>query len=403
MNKTVKRMLSTVLVVVLAFGMLLQNVAADSIPAASASAASAESTVSDSSVSTGETQSESVDEQVEEPEQIAADSSETVDAQTEVTPSASDASSENLTRGSPSAAGTDAVQTEEAGTALVGATGSSDLTSFLTQVTTSLAKGDDGKYTVTEGQQFDLTLAFSESETSQLNDTGSLTYTIPAGINLDGSTGTFPITISDEQGNATLEGNTYSVENGVLTVKLNQQDPNFSRLQALGNVSFGLNFKAKLDGKPDSVTFTDGTSFDFEYTDPTSDISTEKTGWVDQENGIIHYSVYITSTGRNTNVTAADTVSGTALIYQKDVTGQSSISGALSYAANNTDNGFTYVIPSMEDGEKVTLTYTAKVDYSKLSGSSATFDETNNTVKVTSTENPDGKEASKDFTNGITY
>ncbi len=42
-------MLSTVLVVVLAFGMLLQNVAADSIPAASASAASAESTVSDSS------------------------------------------------------------------------------------------------------------------------------------------------------------------------------------------------------------------------------------------------------------------------------------------------------------------------------------------------------------------
>ncbi|SDZ95207.1 hypothetical protein SAMN02745687_01215, partial [Lachnospiraceae bacterium NK3A20] len=280
--------------------------------------------------------------------------------------------------------------------------GSSNLADFLTSANSNLTPNADGTYTVKPGQNFSLDLTFQENENHQLNDTEDLTYPIPAGLNLNGAEGTFDVDVSDESGSGTVSGNTYKIENGVLTVRLNQNDPNFPRLQAEGNVGFTLHFNASLDGQPDDVTFTDKITYKFDYKEPEPKVTVQKTGSYEETSDLIRYTVVVTSTGSNTDVTVTDQLAGTALIYQKDVSGTSDKNGPLSVTATNTDSGYTYVIPSMTDGEKVTLTYTAKVDYNKLSGD-GTYDETNNKVKTVSKEDPKGGEGSKDFTNQIHY
>ncbi len=337
--------------------------------------------------------------------------------------STKDSSTENQTRGAPSEEETTskesandksketsqsvsesdaktALRAEKKSTALT----SSDLSKFLTDVKTNLTPGEDGTYTVEKGKTFSLDLTFQEVESLQMNDTESLTYTIPEGITLNGTSGTFDIQISDEQGDGTVKGNTYRINDGVLTVNFNQNDPNFSRLQSEANVGFSLNFNAELNGNASDVKFIDSVTLHLDDKKPESNVTVTKDGKYDAKSGVITYQIVVTSSGENTNVTVEDTISGTALIYQKDVSGSSSKSGALNISASNTENGYTYVIPSMSDGEKVTLTYTAKVNYDKLSGEGrGTKDETNNTVKVTSTEDPDGDEKNKDFTNQIQY
>lgn len=140
---------------------------------------------------------------------------------------------------------------------------SADLADFLRKAATSLTPNEDGTYTVTPGQSFTLNLSFQESEGKQMADTSPLTYTIPSGLTLDGASGTFDVTIRDENGTGTVSGNTYSVSGNVLTVNLNQSDSAFSRLQAAGDVGFSLQFNAKLDGNPDSITLIDGITYDF--------------------------------------------------------------------------------------------------------------------------------------------
>ena len=281
---------------------------------------------------------------------------------------------------------------------------SADLADFLRKAATSLTPNEDGTYTVTPGQSFTLNLSFQESEGKQMADTSPLTYTIPSGLTLDGASGTFDVTIRDENGTGTVSGNTYSVSGNVLTVNLNQSDSAFSRLQAAGDVGFSLQFNAKLDGNPDSITLIDGITYDFKYDQPQTSVSVAKEGSYNTGNGLITYTVTVRSTGHNMNVTVRDEIAGTALIYQKNVSGISDRNGNLNLSPENSEKGYTVVIPSMEDGETVTLTYTAKVDYDKLSGEGrGTFDETNNTVKATSREDPDGDQASKDFTNQIRY
>ena len=103
-----------------------------------------------------------------------------------------------------------------------------------------------------------------------------------------------------------------------------------------------MNFNAQLNGQPNSITFIDDVTYNFDYKEPESKVSVSKNGTYDANSGLITYTVDVLSTGANTDVTVTDSISGTALVYQKDVSGMSNKSGALSVAASNTDSGFTY-------------------------------------------------------------
>ena len=419
MRKKVKQFLGTALAFVMIFGMLTQNVMAneDTAPSSVASETPPEINSENSYQTEPSTQQleETSEEQQQSPDSTASASAESEEDSKQSTEN----TDENLTRGSPADSSESITEVENndpqespesqnvqknAPRQAPTATTSSDLALFLTNVSSNLTPNADGTYTVSSGQSFTLNLTFQEDESKQLDDTANLTYTVPSGLSLNGASGTFDVSVSDETGSGIVSGNTYSVSDGILTVKLNQSDPNFSRLQAEGDVGFTLNFNAQLNGQPGSITFIDDVTYNFDYKEPEAKVSVSKSGTYDANSGLITYTVDVVSTGANTDVTVTDSISGTALVYQKDVSGTSNKSGALSVAASNADSGFTYVIPSMSDGEKVTLTYTAKVDYSKLSGEGrGTYDETNNTVKASSPQDPEGDTASKDFTNLIRY
>ena len=116
--------------------------------------------------------------------------------------------------------------------------------------------------------------------------------------------------------------------------------------------------------------------------DNTAAVSVEKSGSYDKTSGKMNYTVKVKSTGTSTNVKVTDVITGTLLTYDKNVTATSNQKGALTIDSNATakGNGFEYTIPSMSDGEEVTFSYSASVDYSKLSGGKFTADETKNTV-----------------------
>ena len=61
-----------------------------------------------------------------------------------------------------------------------------------------------------------------------------------------------------------------------------------------------------------------------------------------------------------TDVRVKDVISGNVLIVNNDVqvTGHSS-----SYTDHGATNGFDYTFASMQEGEEITIKYSAKIDY----------------------------------------
>ena len=104
----------------------------------------------------------------------------------------------------------------------------------------------------------------------------------------------------------------------------------------------------------------------------------------------------------------SDSITGTALSFG-EITGVQKITEAgattdikSGVATNTTAAGFNMIIPTMENGDKVRITYTANVDYAKITGS-GTAAQTGNTVTVKSNEDPTPDESSADFSNRISY
>ena len=108
-------------------------------------------------------------------------------------------------------------------------------------------------------------------------------------------------------------------------------------------------------------------------------------GTFDEETGKFNYTITVDAQGDVTNVNVNDVISGNALVFNNDVqvTGNSS-----SYRDNWSPNGFDYTFASMRDGEQITITYSASVDFSKDYDEDGKIsdDQTKNTVTV----RPDG-------------
>ena len=253
-------------------------------------------------------------------------------------------------------------------------------------------------WNVKDGNSYDITLKFEENSSSPFpNDNTWMTYKAPAGLQVEDLNTTFDMVVDGK----TIRGNNLVVDkaSGLIKLQWNTSDPNFKTLTDSNDVYVNVNIKASFGSNVTEVKFSDTVTRDVNV-DKTHNASVKKDGYYDQSDDKIHYTVTVTSSGPSKDVVVTDTVNGTALTYDRNVT-YTSTKGATA-TAQTKDNGFTAEIPSMSDGEEVKFTYTATVDYDKL-GESGTVEqqETSNGVKITCPE--DSKPEDNSVTQYVNY
>lgn len=262
---------------------------------------------------------------------------------------------------------------------------SSNLQDFVDEVKIEGAETEDGKQVLYPGEKYMFQLTFSESRARQMmtDGDGKLTYQFPPQVlPTVKEDGTFIIHVQKGSDSYDVEGNTFTVEGNTLTVTINKGSPNYDKLCSAGDVSFKLEMEGKIaeDSTGDKIDFGNGKELPVTYPDKAT-VSTTKTGSYNKATGEVTYTVTVSSEGTAKNVQVTDTITGTALTYvSNSLTVESADAGS---TLNSSDKGFVYTIPEVKNGQTVTLTYRAKVNYNAL-GDSKTFtvDQTGNTVKA---------------------
>lgn len=262
---------------------------------------------------------------------------------------------------------------------------SSNLRDFVDDVKIEGANTENGRQVLYPGEKYKLQLTFSESLERQMepDGEGKLTYKFPSQVLPTEADGTFFIDVQEGDSSYRVEGNTFTIVGNTLTVTINKASPNYDRLCSAGDVSFKLEMEGKIaeDSTEDKIDFGNGKELPVTYQKGAT-VSTTKTGSYNKATGEVTYTVTVSSEGTAKNVKVTDTITGTALTYVPD---SLSISPAETGGTLDSadDKGFVYTIPQVSNGQTVTLTYRAKVDYNAL-GDSKTFtvDQTGNTVKA---------------------
>ena len=261
---------------------------------------------------------------------------------------------------------------------------SSNLQDFVDEVKIEGAKTEDGKQVLYPGEKYMFQLTFSESKERQMITDGQLTYQFPSQVlPTEQADGTFTIEVQDGSDRFEVEGNTFTVQSNRLTVTINKASANYASLCSAADVSFTLKMEGKIaeNSTGDKIDFGNGKELPVTYPDKAT-VSTTKTGSYNKATGEVTYTVTVSSEGTARNVQVTDTITGTALTYVSNslTVDPADTDGTLNSSGNN---GFVYTIPEVKNGQTVTLTYRAKVDYNAL-GDSKTFtgDQTGNTVKA---------------------
>ena len=261
---------------------------------------------------------------------------------------------------------------------------SSNLQDFVDDVTIEGAKTKDGALVLYPGEKYTFQLTFSESLERQMepDGEGKLTYKFPSQVlPTEMADGTFTIDVREGGKSYSVEGNTFTVKGDTLTVTINKNSQYYDKLCSAGDVRFKLEMQGKIAEKPteNEIDFGNGQKLPVTYPDKAT-VSTTKTGSYDKATGEVTYTVTVSSEGTAKNVKVTDTITGSALTYvSNSLTVDPADAGGTLDSAD--DKGFVYTIPQVSNGQTVTLTYRAKVDYNAL-GDSKTFtvDQTGNTV-----------------------
>ena len=262
--------------------------------------------------------------------------------------------------------------------------GSDDLADFVSNVLiTGAVQNEDGKYQVEAEKEYSVIITFAESAAHQFLDREELTYQMPAGIRiLSEQTGTSVI-------NIVYRGRTYPVNysydlgtDGKLKIRFDQTDPDFPRLEDSTNVSFRFTYYGMFDGSEKEILFAQDIERDIIFDEPgPGNAFAQKSAAYDETTGRFTYTVKVTADGDVADVNVRDVITGNALIFNNDirVAGNSS-----SFTDNGAVNGFDYTFASMNEGEEITITYTANVDFSKDTDKDGriSVDQTKNTVTV---------------------
>ena len=263
---------------------------------------------------------------------------------------------------------------------------SGDLRDFVDEVEIEGANTEGSRLVLYPGEKYTFQLTFSESQERQMmtDGDGKLMYKFPPQVlPTVKEDGTFIIHVQKGSDSYDVEGNTFTIVGDTLTVIINKDSQHYDKLCSAGDVRFTLKMEGKIaeNSTRNEIDFGNGKELPVTYPDKAT-VSTAKTGSYNKATGEVTYTVTVSSEGTAKNVKVTDTITGTALTY---VSGSLSISPAETGGTLNSasDKGFVYTIPQVSNGQTVTLTYRAKVDYNAL-GDSKTFtvDQTGNTVKA---------------------
>ena len=246
------------------------------------------------------------------------------------------------------------------------ATASTNLSDYLTNAAID-APIEDGKYKVSSGTAYKVHLYFKETANRQFPNGGTMTYTLPTGLTGDGQQGTCNIRIGKADGTSVnVPGNQYSIQNGVLTFTWST-DPSISDVYATNNVNFQIEFAGTIDENANQLKFGDNVIKEI-LVDNSSSVTASKVGTVSGDKKSVEYTVNVQSKGASTNVAITDTIRGTGVTLRANSVQATSSTWQPVSLNGLTYNGNTFncTIPSMSDGEIVTLKYTADLDPSQL-------------------------------------
>ena len=264
---------------------------------------------------------------------------------------------------------------------------------------------------VRDGMLYDLVINLKEGLTWQFSDTEQMYFQLPDGFTLpEDYSDTLTINLGLD---GKVYGNplSYDAANNRVLLDWNQQDRRYQRLIAAGNLRFSLNLQGYI--APGELGFLGYKLFDVERYDP-HNASVSKTGLLNSDdwaNQYITYTVKVTSDGSTNGLTLTD-VMGSALSYKIDgatplkwrreslmstqaearrvpetAVGTAETPDAPYYSY--TDTGDLYIhLPDTYDGDVITLTYRADVDYTKIAFSgNASVNEMGNTVTLQGDDN----------------
>ena len=289
-----------------------------------------------------------------------------------------------------------------------GQTTSSDLADFLDRIVIVGAElNAEGKYVILEGVPYTIQMYFSEKingiQFDEDSQGGSLVYHFPNGFTPNHAEGTVEMT-----GDGGVVRFDYVIDGETLTVTFDKTSPGYSAFIRSENAEIEIHATGLIT--EEEIEFSSEVSGEFDIDDK-REVSVQKVGEYDGELNRIKFTVRAYSKGNNTNIHIGDVITGTALTYDPgSLTVSSSTGSPVPYSAD-TRPGETFglTIPSMVHGETVTVEYYADVDLGSLtptgSGHYGTVEETGNSVRITSDENPPGdhdETSDEEFTHRIT-
>ncbi len=268
----------------------------------------------------------------------------------------------------------------------------------------------DGKVTVHPDTPYQIDLLFKEKpdeEDGQIPSGKELMFKLPEGIQAyPNQKGKLDI----ETTSGIVSDSTWEIRDNVLYLMLS----NDSRLTDSGQAQFFVTINVEFDpGVSGEVAFAGGVVLKVTVShDP--ELAISKSAVHDFGAGKVRYTVTVNSINTNKNVVVTDTIDGPDSVLKLDTDPKtfnvkSSKKDAPKYKAEDLakdgklvideqGNGFTLTIPQMTHGERIEVTYSASVDYSKIDPTKGgAIEQTSNTVKVNSDQILKPKEAKNDM------
>lgn len=184
-----------------------------------------------------------------------------------------------------------------------GENGTKEITENLTSATIKINGQDvtEGPWDVKANNSYDITLRFAENSNNQFPTDGTwMIYPIPNGLEVeDLSDTTFDMDVEGADGKTIkVSGNKMVIDKATRRIKLqwNQADPNFQTLIDSKNLYINVNIHASFDADAKEIQFSDTVKRTVNV-DGTHNASVSKNGYYDSNDGKIHYTVTVNSTG----------------------------------------------------------------------------------------------------------
>lgn len=268
-----------------------------------------------------------------------------------------------------------------------------DITPLLKTVDIKGATQEGGNYTVYPGKPYTVELKFEETPEDTFNRTGSVTYQLPNGVLIsEPQSGTI---VPSDSSQAEIYSINYTIgTDGRVTFTWDVKPGKEEDFAKLPGMFIGLDIEAEFDENVSKINWNGKAQV---TVDDTHDVGVKKSAYLGDD-GYMYYTVTVTSTGTNKNISLTDTISGTALTLDQGSITETTGHGAT--FSNLTDKGFNISIPELKPGETAEIKYRAAVDYDVLAaeagvekGKYGTAATTGNQIKINGTDdNPDNDE-----------